>query len=152
GFDEQFYGNSQSYIAMASLAACVAYGFYCRRLSPATLVHASIVLGILSTLAYWAMQDEISAVLVSVVFGFTYGTANLILLDLAARAWPPRTAGTVFALLMALSNLSVALSTWVGGWWYEQVTVLSNRRTAFQVLVGVGALCTTGCWLLWPLW
>jgi predicted MFS family arabinose efflux permease len=152
GFNEQFYGNSQSYIAVASLIASVSYGFYCRRLSPATLVHTSIVLGIASTLAYWAMTDELSAVLVSLVFGFTYGTANLILLDLAARACPPRTAGTVFALLMALSNFSVALSTWLGGWWYEQGLTLWGSRMAFQVLVGVGALCTAGCWLLWPLW
>jgi hypothetical protein len=150
GFSEQFYGNTVSLIAVAAIAACLSYGLYCRRVSRALLVHASIVLGILSTVAYWTVVDERSAVLVSLATGFTYMTATLIQLDLAAQACLPQMAGTLFALLMALSNLSVSLSTWVGGSWYEQWTAAWDSRTAFNGLVGVGAVFTAGCWLLVP--
>jgi predicted MFS family arabinose efflux permease len=150
GFSEQFYGNMQSLIAVGGFAGCVTYGFYCRRFSMASLVHAAIVLGIINTLAYWGLRDHLSAVLISLTVGFVYGTANLIGLDLAARACPPQIAGTVFALLMALSNFSIALSTWLGGIWYAGGKALWDSQTSFNLLVGVGAGFTAGCWLLWP--
>ena len=40
--------------------------------------------GVLSTLAYWGLRDEQSAIVISVLVGFTYMTATLIQLDLAA--------------------------------------------------------------------
>jgi MFS family permease len=151
GFSEQFYGNTVSYTAMAYVAGSMSYAFYCRRFSMTALLHASIVLGILSTVAYWAMVDQLSAILVSLAFGFTYMTANLIGLDLAARACPPESAGTVFALLMALSNFSQSLSVWLGGEWYDRGIAWWGGQVSFNILVGVGAAFTAGCWLLWPI-
>lgn len=150
GFDEQFFGLTVSFAAMTSIVACLFYGQYCRSFSMATLVHASIILGILSSLAYWALTDEMSAFWVSLAFGFTYMTATLILLDLAARACPPEIAGTAFAVIMALQNLSASLATWVGGEWYELWSKQWGSQRAFDLLVGVGALFTAGCWLVWP--
>jgi len=150
GFSETFYGDTQAYCAAASVAACIAYGFYCRKVPMAGLVHASILLGIVSTLGYWLMTDERSAVLVSIGIGFTYMTATLIQLDLAARVCPPEVAGTLFATIMALENVSASVSSWLGGRWYEQWSVRSGDRVAFAMLVGVGALFTAGCWVLWP--
>jgi MFS family permease len=150
-FDEQLYGNSVALQAGASVVASIAYGVYCRRLSTASLIHASIVLGILSTIGYWAMFDERSAMVVSVAVGFTYMTATLIQLDLAAQVCPPRTAGTVFALLMSLTNLGLSLSFGAGGWLYEHGLDWWGTRTAsFNVLVGIGAATTAACWCLVP--
>jgi MFS family permease len=148
---EQFYGTTQSLISVGYILAGLTYPLYCRRVAMTKLVHLSIILGIASTLAYWAITDKLSAVVVSLVFGFTYMAANLIQLDLAARACPPRIAGTMFALLMAVSNLSVSLATYFGGEWYARGCALWGTQTAFNVLVGVGAAFTAGCWLLWPL-
>jgi MFS family permease len=150
GFSEQFYGNSVAIMAVACVAASVCYGFYCRRVPMAWLVHASIVLGIASTLAYWAMTDQTSAVLVTLFVGFTYMTATLIQLDLAAQTCPARVAGTGFAILMALLNLGNVVSTWLGGAWYEQGRALWGSQASFQVVVGVGATFTAGCWLIVP--
>jgi hypothetical protein len=86
-----------------------------------------------------------------VAVGFTYMTAMLIQFDLAARACPPRIAGTVFALFMALSNLSTSLATGLGGDWYESGEIRWGSTTSFNVLVGIGAGTTALCWLLWPL-
>lgn len=150
GFSDQFYGNTVAFLSVGSIVASIAYGTYCRRVPMPWLVHASIVLGIVATLAYWAIGGTTSAKLVALVVGFAYMTATLIQFDLAARSCPPRVAGTAFALLMALSNLGMSLSTWVGGDWYERGSRLWGNHTSFNVLVGVGAAFTAGCWLLVP--
>jgi MFS family permease len=150
GFSERFYGVTVALTAVASIAASVAYGFYCRRVPMRTLVHASIVLGIVSTLGYAAVTDERSAVVVTLVVGVTYMTATLIQLDLAARACPPELAGTLFAILMSLENLGASVSTGLGGLLYDQGVDRWGSRRAFEALVLVGAAFTTGCWLLVP--
>lgn len=150
GLGEQFYGYTASLMAMASIAACLAYGTYCRRVPMPLLVHLSIALGVASTLAYVAVTDERSAVLVALAVGFTYMTATLIQLDLAARVCPPEAAGTVFATIMALENLGTSASIGLGGRWYDAGTALWGSRTAFHVLVGVGAALTASCWLIVP--
>jgi MFS family permease len=148
---EEFYGYTQSIYAIAAMLACVAYGYYCRRFSMRALVHASIVLGIITTLAYWALTDRASACAVFAVAGFAYMTAMLVQLDLAAQSCPIGSAGTTFALVMALSNLGTSTSSWVGGYLYEDGIARWGEFTAFHVLVGIGALFTAGCWLVVPL-
>jgi predicted MFS family arabinose efflux permease len=150
GFSDQFYGNMTSLFAAAAMGGSLAYGFYCRRVPFHWLIHLSIVTGVLSTLAYWGLTGTWSAVAVTAVSGVTYMTGNLIQLDLAARICPPKAAGTVFALLMAASNLGILLSTWVGGIWYDQLDAAWGHRAAFNALVAVGAAFTAGCWLLVP--
>ncbi|NUQ66597.1 MAG: MFS transporter [Pirellulales bacterium] len=147
---EQFYGSTVSLMAVSSVVASAAYGFYCRRIPMVRLIHASIVLGILSTLGYWAMVDKTSAVVVTLAIGFTYMTALLIQLDLAAQACPAEVAGTGFALLMALSNLSMSLSTALGGHLYDRWAASWGATAAFHHLVGCGAAFTAACWLLVP--
>ena len=150
GLGEQFYGYTASLMAMASIAACLAYGTYCRRVPMPVLVHLSIALGVASTLAYVAVTDERSAVLVALAVGFTYMTATLIQLDLAARVCPPEAAGTVFATIMALENLGASASIGLGGRWYDAGAARWGGQASFHVLVGVGAAFTASCWLIVP--
>ncbi len=156
GFSDQFYGNMTSLFAAGAMGGSLAYGFYCRRVSFNWLIHLSIVTGVLSTLAYWGLTGTWSAVVITALSGVTYMTGNLIQLDLAARICPPKAAGTVFALLMAVSNLGILLSTWIGGVWYDQLDAVWGHRAAFNTLVAIGAAFTAGCWLLvpwlWPAW
>jgi hypothetical protein len=74
----------------------------------------------------------------------------LIQLDLAARVCPPETAGTVFALLMALENVSASLSTWLGGILYEAGKPRWGTQGSFQALVLIASALTASCWLLIP--
>jgi hypothetical protein len=150
GFSEWFYGVTIALTSVASIVASLGYGMYCRHVPMSYLIHASIALGVLSTLGYTGLADERSALLVTAVTGFTYMTATLIQLDLAARVCPPRAAGTVFAVLMALENLSASLSTWLGGLLYDQGVATLGSRPAFQVLVLAGSATTAGCWVLVP--
>jgi predicted MFS family arabinose efflux permease len=153
GLSEQFYGHMYSLQSAAQVAACLAYGLYCRRVPLRWLLHASIVAGILATVAYWGLYGQWSAVVVTVAVGLTYQLGSLVLLDLAARACPTESAGTVFAILMALSNSGVSLGIYVGGGWYDTLASpewLGSRHAAFDTLVGIGAAFTAGCWLLVP--
>ena len=151
GYDEQFYGTTVSYLAVASAAASVLYGLYCRKIPMRVLLHLSVLLGIVSTLSYWGLtRSSASAITIAVVVGFTYMTATLIQLDLAARLCPPHLAATVFALLMSLSNFSLAMATWFGGTLYTRTSDAWGPERSFQVLVGIGGICTASCWLLVP--
>lgn len=150
GMSEQFYGNTISVLSIACILAAVLYGFYCRKIEFEKLIHCSIISGIFATVCYWWMSDTVSAMVVTFFVGFTYMTATLIQLDLAARTCEPRVAGTTFACLMALSNFSVALSTAFGGVLYDNWTSLWGNQIAFDLLIGVGALFTCLSWLVVP--
>jgi MFS family permease len=151
GFEEQFFGNLTSLGAGSSIAASIAYGFYCRRVPFPLLLRLSIVCGVVTTLCYAAVRDKPSAIAVTLIADFTYMTGILIQLDLAARSCPVASAGTVFALLMSLTNLGTSLATAAGGYVFDVAKHLSNAQTAFTTLVVVGALTNACCWLLLPL-
>ncbi|MBL8851542.1 MAG: MFS transporter [Planctomycetaceae bacterium] len=150
GLSPQFYGGTLSLTAFAWMLASAAYAFYCRRLSPRRLVQLSIVTGVATTLFFLGLRGEKSALLIAGLSGLTYMTGLLIQLDLAARVCPPAVAGTLFALLMSLSNLGVSGGEVSGGWLYERWTAAWGAHVAFDALVGVGALTTATCWLLTP--
>jgi len=149
-FSEQFVGTLNSWHGAGLLAGSVLYGVVCRAIPLGYLIHGSIVTGILATIAYWAYRDPASGILISLVVGVVYAIGSLIQLDLAARVCRPETAGTTFALLMSLSNLSAALSQGFGGSIYEAMAQRWGTGLAFQLLVTIGALFTAGCWLLMP--
>lgn len=151
GLSEQYFGTTVSLLSVGAIAASLAYGTYCRRLSFLTLIHLSIVSGILSTLAYWGLCGRVSAAVVNVVVGFTYMTGNLVQFDMVARVCPLNAAGTTFALLMGLTNLSVSVAGALGGWCYDSWTVAWGPTVAFNLLVLIGALTNAACWLVVPL-
>ncbi|HVX63018.1 MAG TPA: MFS transporter [Pirellulales bacterium] len=147
-FSERSYGHTVSIIAIGSIAACVFYGLCCRRIPMRWLAPVSIVSGMLSTLTYyWPMADGASAAWVSMLAGFTYMMASMVLLDLAARACPVQAAGTVFAMFMALCNISAGLSTWFGGYCYEAASAVWGSALGFDLLLAVSAGFTGLSWL-----
>jgi Na+/melibiose symporter-like transporter len=150
-FSEQFVGSLTSWHAVGLMMGSILYGVICRKLPSCWLIHGSIVAGIAATIAYWGYRDATSGVVISLLVGIVYAIGSLIQLDLAARVCRLETAGTTFALLMSLSNLSTAISQGVGGTIYEAMAQRWGYTPAFQTLVAVGALFTAGCWLLMPI-
>ena len=150
GWGERTFGAFVSWVSAAEIATCVGYGVLCRRFTIRTLIRASVVLGVLSTLAYLALVDRRLAVPVALAVGLAYMTATLILMDLAARVCPPEAAGTTFATLMAVQNLSTTLSIYLGGGWYERIASTWGYPAAFRTLVVVGSAFTACCWLVLP--
>lgn len=150
GLGERSFGDTLTVFALTAMAAAAVYGLVAPRVPMTTLARASVALGVVGILAYAALGDRGSAMAVTVVVGFTWMTSTLIQLELAARACPRTAAGTVFAALMAVSNLSTALATWLGGVWYEASGAAWGRPAAFQVMVAAAALVAAGGWLLIP--
>ena len=97
---EAYYGQTISISAAGSVLACIAYGAYCPKLSMNTLVHLSILAGVLSTLLYLGLDGAKSGYVLAAITGFTYMTGSLVQFDLAARVCPAAAAGTVFSLLI----------------------------------------------------
>jgi MFS family permease len=147
---EEFYGHMLSLHSLAGMAGSFLYGLYCRRVRMSKLIHISIVMGILSTVGYWFLVGKLSALAIAMAAGLATATATVIQFDLAAQVCPPQTAGTLFALLMGLSNLGTALSVWLGGWCYQRWQQTWSSAEAFNLLVAVGAAFTAGCWFVVP--
>jgi predicted MFS family arabinose efflux permease len=151
GFSEQFFGETVTWSALASMAGTLAYGAIRSRIKNfRLLLHAAIVLGIVSTIAYWAVRDEMSARATSAAAGFATALATLVQLDLAAQVCPPEVAGTVFAVLMSVSNVSLYVSRWLGGILYDHLRAAQGDQLAFDLLVALGGATTAACWLVVP--
>jgi MFS family permease len=146
----QQYGHTYSLFSMGAIGACVAYGFLCRRIPSRWLIHLAIAGGVLSTLAYLLVEGVRSAYGVSVFVGFAYMLGNLIQLDYAARACPPAIAGSMFAMLMSVSNLSIIAATILGGWLYESFASQGGPAFAYTIVVLIGSATTGLCWFLVP--
>ena len=147
-FDDRFIGINASAFSAGALFASIAYGIYCRRVPFGRLLRISVVAGVLATLAYFGMIGRTSAIIVSICSGFTYMTGSMILLDLAARVCPPKVAGTVFSSLMAASNFSIQISTYLGGWIFGLLSETWSPGWIFRFLVLFGAITSGLCWLL----
>jgi predicted MFS family arabinose efflux permease len=147
---EEFYGVTVTVSTFGSIAACLVYYRYCRRVPMSTLVNMSIASACASGLVYLALAGRGSALVVAAAAGFATMTAELIWFDLASRACAPSSAATSFALLMAAVNLADGAATWVGGDLYKLFAAW-GERTALNLLLVLGAVVTACCRLLVPL-
>jgi len=148
GYSEQFIGYTYTIASFTSILACVLYGMYSKKIPLRYLLHGSVAFMVLSNLVYIGLGSQTSAIIINLAGGFIYMITTLTQLELAGRFCPPAAAGTVFALLMSLTNLGVSLSSIVGGKLYEAWKVEFGASTAFTVLVFVGAGFTALSWIL----
>ena len=146
-FDEQTYGNTYSVFSAGSIVASVLYGVYCRRFRMGRLVQVSIFAGVFANIVYWHMTTLPGAYAVSFVAGAAFMTGMLIQLDVAARLVPVEVAATLFALIMAVTNLASSVSEGLGGYVYDY---LGAGNFAFDVVVVLSTLFAASCWLLVP--
>jgi MFS family permease len=150
GFPEDFIGLTYTISSSGSILACVLYGLFAKHVPLRVLLHGSVIFMILSSLVYIGLETKTSAIAISLAYGFIYMITSLTQLELAGRYCPPAAAGTVFALLMSLSNLSYSLSSILGGRFYEAWKLSLGTDTAYTLLVVVGAGFTAVGWILVP--
>jgi Na+/melibiose symporter-like transporter len=151
GFSEQSFGNVTSAFFAGSLLGSIGYGIYCRSVRLSALLHISILAAIVSNAVYWQLSSLTSAYVVSVIAGAAYMTGTLIQLDLTARIIPARAAATVFASVMALTNLAASASEVFGGWLFETESRTYDQNIAFGLAVLVSVAAAMSCWLVVPL-
>jgi MFS family permease len=142
-FSKTFLGALDSVLSASGIIGAVLYFAFCRSIPFKRLIHFAIGGGVVSTLAYIGYRSEMSALVLSAIFGAVGMIIQLTTLDLAARSCPKQAEGTFFALLMSVMNGGVQLSQITGGWLYDRVG-LTN-------LIILSAVFTGLCWLLVPL-
>jgi hypothetical protein len=111
------------------------------------LLHGSIVAGVLANAVYWHLTTVEGAYVVSFVGGVAYLTGLLIQLDVAARLVPVEVAATLFAVIMALTNLASSLSEALGGYLYDY---LHAGQSAYEWIVLLSTLVIAVCWVWMP--
>ena len=142
-FSKLFLGTLDSLAYASGLIGTAAYFAFSKSFPFKRLIHFAISAGVIATLAYLAYRDQLSAVVLSLLFGAVAMVIQLTFLDLAARACPKQAEATFFAFLMSIYNGAVQLSQITGGWLYD--------RVGFTRLIFISAGFTALCWLLVPL-
>jgi MFS family permease len=142
-FSKIFLGTLDSLAYASGIVGTTCYFAFSKSFSLKHLIYFAIAAGVIATVAYLGYRDQISAVVISLVFGGVAMFIQLTFLELAAKACPKQAEATFFALLTSVYNGAVQLSQITGGWLYGQV--------GFTRLIFISAGFTSLCWLLVPL-
>ena len=142
-FSKIFLGSLDSLTYASGIVGTAVYFAFSKSFPFKRLIHFAITAGVIATLAYLGYRDQVSAVMLSLIFGGVGMFIQLTFLDLAARACPKQVEATFFALLMSVYNGAVQLSQITGGWLYDQLGLTR--------LIFISAAFTALCWLLVPL-
>lgn len=134
-FSQVFIGALASVNAVGWIIGGLLYQRVLVRMPTGPLLRLSILLGVLSTLAYLVMLDPVTAVLVNLAAGVAGMIANNATLTLAAEHCPAGAEGFAFAGLMSVINLAVPLSDVVGSFLYDHVF---HQTLAPLILVSAG--------------
>ncbi len=155
-FGPVFIGFLATLSGVLGAAAAVFYARSAGRVwSAAFLVRGAVILGCPLSLLYAFYLGPVSAVAVTVIWGFAGVFFRLALMDLAAQFCPPYAEATAFAIYMTAFNLAEACSNTVGGKLYDGLKALcaAAANPAYAAVLGltaIGSLCTLSCWWLLP--
>jgi predicted MFS family arabinose efflux permease len=150
GLSDAHYGQAVSVVAIFAVISCLAYGWVIERVAIARVAHASLAASVLATLTLFLIRDEASDFAVSAVTSVAWTFALLVQLDVAARLCPPRYSGTVFAMLMGVSNGADSASAWIGGSLHDALSPSIGAEGAYAVLVITAAAATALAWAMVP--
>jgi MFS family permease len=143
GFSQEFIGGLSALSYVGFVLGALIYAPLSRRYPLRRVIVWTIGVGVLSMLTYLGYRGPRSALVIDFTAGVATMVAQLALLDLAAKACPPRVEGTFFALLMSVFNGGTQLSQNVGGRLYDWV--------GYSPLIFISAGMTAVAWLLVPL-
>jgi MFS family permease len=144
---------SQGYIGILSaiayagwIAGGLIYRAFLQELPSKTLLNLSIALGVVSTLLFLLLTNEITATIVNFCFGISQMIMLVATLSLAADYCPKGSEGFAFAGLISVTNIAVSLADNAGSFLYEHV--FQNR---LYWLILVSAVFTLLAFVFVPL-
>jgi predicted MFS family arabinose efflux permease len=144
-FSQGFIGVLAAIGAAGWIIGGLWYRFQLWRMPSRFLLNFSLLLGVVSTLAYLLLSGPVTAVAIYLFSGAAAMVANVATLSLAAKVCPKGAEGFTFAALMSVINLAAPLSDTIGAALYEHVF---NNHLA--PLIWVSAGCTALVLLLVP--
>ncbi|MBI2108924.1 MAG: MFS transporter [Parcubacteria group bacterium] len=125
------------------IVGALVYAAFCSKLSERVLLNGIIAVGCLTTLAYLFYDNLATAFIVSGSTSFIGVITFLGVLTLAARVCPENAEGTVFALLMSMTNFGARVGNIIGANIYEMFH--------YKPLVILSALFVACMWFFLPL-
>jgi|SRR5580704_9050084 MFS family permease len=144
-FSQQFIGTLQSIGSAGAVCGALAYRLVFARLRTLKMLQLTIVMGILSTLAYLFLAGPYSAGLLNFQGGFVGAITVVTLASLVADFCPAGPEGFTFAILATIENLAVRASDISGSYVYDH---LVDHR--FVPLIIISAFATLLCVPLLP--
>ncbi|MBI5882951.1 MAG: MFS transporter [Elusimicrobia bacterium] len=151
GFGPKFIGLLSTLGGLAGVLGAACYGkFEGRTWSVGSIARAAVLAGAPLSLLYLFYRGPVSAVLLTLLFGFTGVFFRLSLMDLAARSCPAFAEATAFAVFMAVFNISAYASNTTGGKLYDALTRSFGAYEAAAGLMLIGTACTVLCWWVLP--
>ncbi len=132
----QAQGNLQVLYGVAGVAAALAYGWACRRLSLKNLLMICMLNATAATLGYLFYSSVANARLITAFEGWGFTLAELALMDLAVRATPAGSEGLGYSLMISVRNLALFGTDWLGS------ALLDHYHVSFDWLVVANAATT----------
>jgi predicted MFS family arabinose efflux permease len=145
-FSQEYIGILGSVNSAGWIAGALLYRRFLKGITAKTLLNLSIALGIMATVAYLLLWNEVLAAVINFSSGIAGMIAFVATLSLAADYCPQGAEGFAFAALMSVTNLAAALSENIGSIFYEH---LFQRQLAPLILVS--AAFTAVAFLFVPL-
>ncbi|MBX9693727.1 MAG: MFS transporter [Cyanobacteria bacterium] len=145
GFEQSFIGQLAAWNAAGMAVGAFIYRRWLKDLTLTRQLCLAVALGTGSVLGYLLLSTPISAVILEVCRGVCDMFYILTMYALAAAVCPPRSEVTVMAALLAVKNLAVDGSTFIGGQLFSNV--FDNQLAP---LIVVAAITTALCALLIP--
>jgi predicted MFS family arabinose efflux permease len=131
-FSQEYIGVLGSINSGGWIVGALLYRRFLKEINARNLLNLSILLGTLTTAAFFLLLDEATAAFINFFSGFAGMIAFVATLTLAADYCPQRAEGFAFAALMSITNLSAAVSDNAGSFLYEH---LFNRHLNPLILV-----------------
>ncbi len=144
-FDEITIGHIDTVANISALVGALLFGVVAKRISYNALVRTMIIVGTVGGLLYLFFRDKPSAFAVVGVASMLAMMPFLGVLTIAAKVCPKNAEGSVFALLMAISNLGTQTGGVIGGHLYKVESI------GYTGLVIISNACTLLMWLFIPL-
>ena len=109
-FTPGFIGLLTSIIAAGGILGAVIYGYACKYFNLRVLLVFGVIIDAIETILYIGYNSEVSALIITSLYGITSASCALPLYDLAARATPKKCESLGYALILSVWNLADALS------------------------------------------
>jgi MFS family permease len=139
-FSQRFIGVLAAVQSVGFVLGAFLYAPLSKRVSLSRLIVLAVSVSAVSALLYLIYRDTYSALAIDFTFGIIAMMTQLVLLDLAAKACPPKVEGTFFALLMSVYNAGQQGSQVVGGYLYDwlgftPLVLISSVATALILVM-----------------
>lgn len=144
-FSQGLIGTLTALTSVGMLLGAITYRFTLQKCSLKLQLYTVVALGVASTLGYLLLSTPSSAVALELVRGFTNMLAILAIYALAADVCPPGAEVSAMAALIAVRNIGLEGSTYIGGQLFTHG--FGNR---LMPLILVAAATTALCAVLIP--